>query len=144
MSALGRSLYFYWTFSLRTFDAELYFPIFYLILCETKVEGLITSALCHYVPYQIWSKNIKAKSIDLTALKKHGKVYEDGKRSLQTFVFYIFFNVIFVWPTETKIQKIYSRFSCPSTIMCLYRTIWLPGVVSLRDPSPLCGRKEEA
>ncbi|XP_030223269.1 acylamino-acid-releasing enzyme isoform X1 [Gadus morhua] len=26
---------------------------------------------------EIWSKNIKAKSIDLTALKKHGKVYED-------------------------------------------------------------------
>lgn len=28
---------------------------------------------------QIWSKNIKVKSIDLTALKKHGKVYDDGK-----------------------------------------------------------------
>uniref|UniRef100_A0A4W6F251 Acylamino-acid-releasing enzyme n=1 Tax=Lates calcarifer TaxID=8187 RepID=A0A4W6F251_LATCA len=26
---------------------------------------------------EIWSKNIKMKSIDLTALKKHGKVYED-------------------------------------------------------------------
>uniref|UniRef100_A0A087X492 Acylamino-acid-releasing enzyme n=1 Tax=Poecilia formosa TaxID=48698 RepID=A0A087X492_POEFO len=27
---------------------------------------------------EIWSKNIKVKSINLTALKKHGKVYEDG------------------------------------------------------------------
>uniref|UniRef100_A0A3P8P8S2 acylaminoacyl-peptidase n=1 Tax=Astatotilapia calliptera TaxID=8154 RepID=A0A3P8P8S2_ASTCA len=28
---------------------------------------------------EIWSKNIKVKSIDLTALKKHGKVYEDDQ-----------------------------------------------------------------
>ncbi|XP_030589329.1 acylamino-acid-releasing enzyme-like isoform X2 [Archocentrus centrarchus] len=28
---------------------------------------------------EIWSKNIKMKSIDLTALKKHGKVYEDDQ-----------------------------------------------------------------
>uniref|UniRef100_A0A8C7Z3Y1 acylaminoacyl-peptidase n=1 Tax=Oryzias sinensis TaxID=183150 RepID=A0A8C7Z3Y1_9TELE len=33
-------------------------------------------SLC-YVVLQIWSKNIKMKSINLTALKKHGKVYED-------------------------------------------------------------------
>ncbi|XP_075901966.1 acylamino-acid-releasing enzyme-like isoform X2 [Nelusetta ayraudi] len=28
---------------------------------------------------EIWSKNIKVRSIDLTALKKHGKVYEDDQ-----------------------------------------------------------------
>uniref|UniRef100_A0A8D3BMW0 Acylamino-acid-releasing enzyme n=1 Tax=Scophthalmus maximus TaxID=52904 RepID=A0A8D3BMW0_SCOMX len=31
-----------------------------------------------FLEVSIWSKNIKMKSIDLTALKKHGKVYEDG------------------------------------------------------------------
>lgn len=35
-------------------------------------------SLCCVV-LQIWSKNIKMKSINLTALKKHGKVYEDGE-----------------------------------------------------------------
>ncbi|KAJ3586774.1 hypothetical protein NHX12_013167 [Muraenolepis orangiensis] len=30
---------------------------------------------------EVWSKNIKAKSIDLTALKKHGKVYGDDQLS---------------------------------------------------------------
>ncbi|XP_008316496.1 acylamino-acid-releasing enzyme [Cynoglossus semilaevis] len=28
---------------------------------------------------EIWSKNIKVKSVDLTALKKHGKVYDDDQ-----------------------------------------------------------------
>ena len=37
--------------------------------------------LMSFVTLQIWSKNIKMKSINLTALKKHGKVYEDGELS---------------------------------------------------------------
>lgn len=41
-----------------------------------SVAPLLTS-----VAPQIWSKNIKVRSIDLTALKKHGKVYEDGEWS---------------------------------------------------------------
>lgn len=41
-----------------------------------SVAPLLTS-----VAPQIWSKNIKVRSIDLTALKKHGKVYEDGESS---------------------------------------------------------------
>lgn len=34
-----------------------------------------------FVTLQIWSKNIKMKSVNLTALKKHGKVFEDGESS---------------------------------------------------------------
>lgn len=41
------------------------------------------------VTFQIWSKNIKMKSINLTALNKHGKVYDDGK--LWLFLFFLFF-----------------------------------------------------
>lgn len=31
---------------------------------------------------QVWEKNRKVKSIDLSALEKHGQVYEDGEASL--------------------------------------------------------------
>lgn len=51
------------------------------------------------VPAQIWSKNIKIKSIDLTALKKHGKVYEDGKLSELCF---FLTNVSNTWPISVN------------------------------------------
>ena len=77
-----------------------------------KVEVLLTSDLCHYVPCQIWSKNIKAKSIDLTALKKHGKVYGDGKRSVKPFIFYIF-KMSFSADPQKQIYRRYIHLSVP-------------------------------
>ncbi|CAJ1085082.1 acylamino-acid-releasing enzyme isoform X4 [Xyrichtys novacula] len=43
------------------------------VVRECSIKGEDTQFL------EIWSKNIKMKSINLTALKKHGKVYEDDQ-----------------------------------------------------------------
>ncbi|XP_029362129.1 acylamino-acid-releasing enzyme [Echeneis naucrates] len=43
------------------------------VVRECKIKGEDKQFL------EVWSKNIKMKSIDLTALKKHGKVYEDDQ-----------------------------------------------------------------
>uniref|UniRef100_A0A4W6F190 acylaminoacyl-peptidase n=1 Tax=Lates calcarifer TaxID=8187 RepID=A0A4W6F190_LATCA len=60
---------------------------------------------------EIWSKNIKMKSIDLTALKKHGKVYEDEQFGClvwshsETHLLYV---------AERKIPKAESFFQLPA------------------------------
>lgn len=51
-----------------------------LNLCATWTQYLWLLSLPDlFVTLQIWSKNIKMKSINLTALKKHGKVYDGGE-----------------------------------------------------------------
>lgn len=58
-----------------------YIDIFIFIFCLQYNFVIFFYLYYIYWVFQIWHKNRKTKSLNLTALKKHGKVYEDGKSS---------------------------------------------------------------
>uniref|UniRef100_A0AAQ5XN40 acylaminoacyl-peptidase n=1 Tax=Amphiprion ocellaris TaxID=80972 RepID=A0AAQ5XN40_AMPOC len=78
----------------------------------TEIKGEYVNSLLIYL--DIWSKNIKMKSINLTALKKHGKVYEDDQFGClvwshsETHLLYV---------AERKRPKAESFFQCLSLLL---------------------------
>lgn len=72
--------------------------IFFNFFVDYEVKLTYGCILTHYTIIQIWSKNIKMKTINLTALKKHGKVYDDGElfTSLEVTFCFVFICVQFL------------------------------------------------
>lgn len=74
------------------------------------------------------------KSINLTALKKHGKVYEDGEFCYGHFFFFLVFWECYHHGTSAGVHH---------TVFSIFRAVWLPGLVTLRDAPVVCGGEKE-
>jgi len=78
----------------------------------------------HHPRLQVWDQNRKVKSINLTALDKHGGVYDDGEG-----------------PGGAGGRGVLGgRGGRRLTRPC--RPVWLPGLVTLGDPPALRGGEE--